>query len=182
MRILPTIFISLIAVFSQAALIPVDGYSLAKMDKIRPQGLQYDEAPGISGLPHETANYRLNVQPIAKAKDITLSFVLDLPETQKMPNGAPAFVAVFEKIKGEWKEAARFSLREFFFFGDALSFSRSVHFSSEDSEVAVSATIYHCGKDHKTPCYIQSYQGLVKRRTQAGPRLSFEVKAMAPAY
>lgn len=162
------------ASMASAALSPIATWAKAKET--------WDVVKSIPGLPFEANNFRLKFDPIGRGQAITLGFVLELPPTQKMPTGAPAYVSVHEKLKGEWQQVAKFNLKDFFFFGDSLSFSRPIVFAEVNSEIAVHATIYHCGKNKKTPCYIQGYQGTAKRKKEASSRLSVTVKALAPDF
>jgi hypothetical protein len=116
------------------------------------------------GLPDEPDTTKVELAPITQGQDLTLNFHLGLPTTQKLNQGAPSFVGVYEKIgSSEWTETARIDLNKFFAMGNGLDFTQNVQLRSPISKVAVHSTIFHCGKDRKSACFIQGFQGIAKR-------------------
>jgi hypothetical protein len=117
------------------------------------------------GLPIEPDTTLVNLNKIAQGPTINLDLILTLPATQNLNKGAPSFVAVFEKRKNEkkWTQTQRLDLNSVLIFGDQLHFTKNISLQFSDSEVAVFSTIFHCGKDHKTACYIQGFKGTTSR-------------------
>jgi len=116
------------------------------------------------GLPYEPDTTKVEIAPIAQGQNLTLNFHLGLPKTQKLNPGAPSFVGVYEKTgSSEWTETARFDLNKFFAMSDGLDFTQNVQLRSPNSKVAVHSTVFHCGKDRKSACFIQGFQGIAKR-------------------
>jgi hypothetical protein len=120
------------------------------------------------GLPYEPDTTNVKLEKLSLGIDITLNFHLGLPKTQKLNRAAPSFVGVFEREKGskEWKETTRFDLNEIATFTDDLDFEKVVQLRSPTSEVAIHSTVFHCGKEPKSMCYIQGFRGIASRTTQ----------------
>lgn len=116
------------------------------------------------GLPHEPDTTVIKLRKIPQTKSIILDYNLLLPETQQLNKAAGSFVAVYEKKKGQaWTETQKISLSDLFNIGSGMHFSKPIQLRYSDSQVAIFSTIFHCGKDHKTACYIQGFQGITTR-------------------
>lgn len=133
-----------------------------------------------SGLPNEPDQTRVKLQKIAAGNEMQLNFQLALPQTQELNKGAPSFVAVYEKQKGssEWQETSKIDLNKMFHIGNGLEFSKLIQLKSPDSEIAVHATIFHCGADHKTACFIQGFQGVTSRAPGSAHAIPFHIKGV----
>ena len=137
-----------------------------------------------TGLPFESDLTRLPLPPVGIGHHLDLFFALTIPETQKLNHGAPSAVTVFEKLKGEkvWTATKVVNLNEKLLLGNEMSFKESIELRSENSEIVVHSTIYHCGrKDTKVPCFIQGFQGFVKRSKKSNLH-SVAFKAAGTVY
>jgi hypothetical protein len=118
------------------------------------------------GLPFESDLTRVTLPKVGIGHRLELNYALKIPDTQKLNHGAPSNVTVFEKAKGEktWTATKEINLNEKSFVGSGIKFREVIDLKSDDSEIAVHSTVYHCGrKDTKVPCYIQGFQGFPKR-------------------
>ena len=56
--------------------------------------------------------------------------------------------------------------------GTEISLGQEVELKSDDSDVTVHSTIFHCGrKDTKVPSIIQGYEAIIKRSKKAKSNL-----------
>jgi hypothetical protein len=120
------------------------------------------------GLPYEPDTTAVKLEKLPQENTINLNFHLGLPKTQKLNRAAPSFVGVYEREKGskEWTETARFDLNEIATFTDDLDMDKMIQLRSPTSEVAIHSTVFHCGKEPKTACYIQGFRGIASRTTK----------------
>lgn len=134
-----------------------------------------------AGLPNEPGTKIIKLSKINKGSSVQLNFRLKLPSTQSLNKGAPSFVAVYEKTtNGSWIETKKINLNKaaLFLGTNEIEFSENINLNNEASEVAVYSTIYHCGSDHKTPCYIQGFKGKTLRtfkQVNSGRKLDFHI-------
>ncbi len=130
------------------------------------------------GLPYEPDTTEIRINKIPNGKQMTLEFDLQLPSTQGLNKGAPSFIGIYEKEKNSnWRETVRLSLNDQFAFLDQIHFLKTIGLRSDSSEIAVFSTIYHCGKDHKTACYIQGFKGKTNRSPKAkSDKLAFYIQ------
>ena len=131
------------------------------------------------GLPREPDLTKVALGQIAKDNNLQLDFHLTIPASHKLNQGAPSFIGVYEKIKDQpWHEVQRFDLNDFLLtLGAEVSFSKKIQLQAKDSQVAVHATVYHCGKAKKSMCYIQGFQGITTRSQspQASNKIPFTI-------
>lgn len=138
-----------------------------------------------NGLPWESDLTKLKLNKISVGDKINLNFHLTIPETQKVSQGAPSHVTVFEREKGTklWVETKKINLSGIAKLLNDVSFNESIRLRSPDSEVAVHATIYHCGKkDTKIPCFIQGFQGFPGRDVKLKNKTAVDFNAKAFVY
>lgn len=74
-----------------------------------------------------------------------------------------------KKSNGRWEESKKINLSTIPAFqgSNTIEFSEWIRLNQLDSDIAVYSTIYHCGSDHKTPCYIQGFKGKTQRSLKA---------------
>lgn len=128
-------------------------------------------------LPSESNTQTVHLQTAQTGKSIQVNFSVLLPPTQKLNQRAPSSFAVYERNGADWRLAKEFKLAERFSLGDSVDVRENVELQSPDSELTLHATVYHCGKDGTTACFIQSFQGKAARSPAGSPRLDFTVKA-----
>ncbi len=134
----------------------------------------------IPGLPFEQDTTEVKIKPVTRTKDVLLEMRLELPKTQDLNRGAPSEVGIYEKNDDEktWSLSEKISLNSFPKIDDMIFFRRNFSLRSEKSNVAIVATVFHCGVDHKSPCYIQGYRGFVNRNSQSKRHeIEFAIKA-----
>lgn len=118
------------------------------------------------GLPKEADLYLVKLPDLPNTNKIRVQYHLTLPSTQKLNPGAPSFLAVYERHLPDqkWELTEKMNLKNQIWSGQDLQLSQSFQLKSENSEVAVYSTVIHCGKDGKTPCFIQGFKGKAKRK------------------
>lgn len=136
------------------------------------------------GLPWEPDTTLIKNSNIAIGKQITLDFFMSLPASQKLNKGTNSFVGIYEKVnKQKWTQTYMQSLDVLPMksYGsasqtaenDELEFSQKINLKNPDSEIAVYATVYHCGKDGKSTCYIQAFLSKIKRDKKLSPNAMY---------
>ena len=137
-----------------------------------------------NGLPFESDLIPVKLPPVGIGHHLDLIFTLTIPETQKLNHGAPSNVTIFEKAKTEkvWTATKVINLNEKLLLENKMSFQEGIELNSDDSEIVVHATAYHCGrKDSKVPCFIQGFQGFIKRNKKSNSH-SVVFKAAGTVY
>lgn len=89
---------------------------------------------------------------------------IQLPDGQKLNQGAPSNITVFEKEDDKWVETRKMSLKDFFSMTGLIRFQQPVKLRSEKSDLKVTANIYHCEKLKNTMCVIDDFEGFVGRK------------------
>lgn len=131
------------------------------------------------GLPYEPDLTKMKMTKIKQGNSVILDFLLNLPTSQKMHSG-PSFVGVYERTKGaQWVRTEKIDLKQILLINDTVRFSKRVELVSSDSDVAVFATIFHCGKAPRTPCFIQAFQGTTTRSKAGSVELPFHIEQSA---
>lgn len=132
------------------------------------------------GLPFEPDTTHIKMTQIKLGNSVILDFLLNLPSTEKLNRGAGSYVGVYERTKGaNWVQTEKIDLNTVLQIGDTVRFSKKVELVSKDSEVAVFATILHCGKAPRTPCFIQGFQGITARAKTSNQTLPFHIEQSA---
>ena len=128
-------------------------------------------------LPDE-ADTRIVALPSARSgKSLRVAFTLALPATQKLNPYAPSFFAIYERNTQGWSKVKNIKLSSKFSIGDVIEFDEDFVLNSDDSEIALHSTSYRCGKDNRSACYIQAFQGKTKRTVNGQRHLKFVAHA-----
>ena len=141
--------------------------------------------PVENGLPFESDLTKLKLSKISVGSKIQLNFQLTIPDTQKVNPGAPSHVTVFVREKGAkiWVETKKINLSGMAKLFNFVSFNEDIQLRAPDSELAVHATIYHCGKkDTRIPCFIQGFQGFSLRDVKLKNKTTVDFAAKAFVY
>ncbi len=129
-------------------------------------------------LPHEMDTRKVSLPMAAQGHQLEIDFSLILPPTQKL--GPYTSYAVYEKDGGTWHKIKEILINPLFLSGSRVRSVESVTFKSQDSEIAIHSTIYHCGK--KTACYIQAFQGTTKRSPTGRKTIPFLAQATVDKF
>lgn len=135
-------------------------------------------------LPSEPDQRKVEIVPGATGRQLNVDFALFVPQGQKLNPGAPSFFAVYEKIGmgNDWKRVKEIKLNNVFALGNKIQLRERIEFSREDSEIALHATVFHCGLDGKTACYIQGFQGSTKRSTTGSRHIHFVARPTVDSF
>ncbi len=109
------------------------------------------------------AEIKLKLESIGMGKLLHLNGNVILPKAYKLNKAAPSKIAVYEKIDNEWMQTQRMNLSEQGDLSDKFVFLYPVHLKSNNSEIKIEASLYHCPKMGKGICVIDDYAGLIKR-------------------
>lgn len=116
------------------------------------------------GLPFEPNTKIVKIGHIPLGNVMNLEYVLSLPKTQKLNSAAPSAIEIYEKLSHQkWSLTSRIDLNEVLNVNDEIQVSRTLNLRYPDSEVTIFSTIYHCGKNKNTACYIQGFKASTSR-------------------
>ncbi len=88
---------------------------------------------------------------------------IQLPKGQKLNQGAPSKISVYEKQGNEWILTEAVKLNDFFSLTELIDFQRPVKLKSDKSEIKIQAGLYHCPRVGKGICVIDDFEGYIKR-------------------
>lgn len=128
-------------------------------------------------LPLEADTRYITLPDAKSGKRLRVAFNLSLPATQKLNPYAHSFFAVYERRGNGWDRIKNIKLATKFSIGDTVDFDEDLDLNRNDSDIALHSTIYHCGKDNKSACYIQAFQGVAKRSANGQRQLKFTAQA-----
>ena len=145
-------------------------------------GLFASSFASAASLPSEPGQRKVDLPTASTGRSLKINFSAVLPPTQKLNPAAPSYYAVYEKHGADWKESKRAKLANLVAFGDVIEVNDNVDFESPDSEIAIHTTLYHCGKDNKSACYIQGFQARTTRAADGTTNLKFVAKPTVDKY
>ncbi len=119
------------------------------------------------------AEIKLKLESIGMGKLLHLNGNVILPKAYKLNKAAPSKIAVYEKIDNEWIQTQRMNLSEQGGLFDKFDFLYPVRLKSNNSEIKIEASLYHCPKLGKGICVIDEYAGLIERNEK---KITSEVK------
>lgn len=137
-------------------------------------------AQASNNLPSRKKTRKMQVHQVAQGKKVAFNVKVDLPDGQKLNEGAPSNIAVYEQTGDTWKLAQKIDLRKLRTVpGQDVDVLKSIHLEGTNSTIAIDSTIYHCSIE-KGPCYIDSFQQQVQRKQKLGKELSATLFPVIP--
>ena len=107
---------------------------------------------------------KMEILSIGPGQHLTFIADIDIPEGQKLNEGAPNQISIFEQREKKWSLVKRIDINNKILFpGRDISLKEQVSLSSSDSKLAIDSTIYHCSIDNQGSCYIDDFQKIVHR-------------------
>lgn len=129
-----------------------------------------------STLPKKKKLKSMSIHSVGIGKNLTMNGLVELPDGQKLNEKAPNQISVYEKLSSGWKLVKKVNLNvRLAIPGMDLQVSEPIQLSSDKSEIAIDATIYHCALDNSGVCYIDNFQKPVVRRSSSRSEISFTV-------